>query len=62
MHSRIDRWVGADEEQFEPFIGKRGCHQRLQGILPQEPQSGLRGRHDAVVADPINERVTGRSH
>ena len=62
MHRRVDRRVGTDEEQFEPFIGKSSCHHSLQGILPEEHQSRLGGHHDAVMTDRINERVPGRSH
>src|SRR5258706_1472873 len=41
VHGRIDRRVGAYEEQFQPFIWKLRRQGHLVGVLPEEQESGL---------------------
>jgi hypothetical protein len=41
VHGRIDRRVGAYEEQFQSFIWKVRRQGHLLGLLPEEHESGL---------------------
>src|SRR5216684_4441102 len=59
VHGRIDRRVGAYEEQFQPFIWKpRQGH--LLGLLPEDQESGLARCGYLLMTNKIDQGVTRR--
>src|ERR1700732_2142646 len=55
VHGRIDRRVGAYEEQFQPVIWKLPRQGRLLGLLPEEQESGLACYSYSLMTHKIDE-------
>src|SRR5882762_10461365 len=60
VDGRIDRRVGAYEEQFQPFIWKLRRQGGLLGLVPEEQESGLARYGYLLMTHKIDKGVARR--
>src|SRR6202049_3810319 len=60
VHGRIDRRVGAYEEQLQPFIWKLRRQAHLLGLFPKEQESGLARYGYLLMTHKIDKGVARR--